>query len=55
VCKKCAKKQDAQSLNKKEVLFGVGLPSAFVGVIIGLFLGWLFFVVIKKKKNQKKK
>jgi NhaP-type Na+/H+ or K+/H+ antiporter len=26
------------------------LPSAFVGMVVGLFLGWLFFVVLRRKK-----
>jgi len=56
VCKKCAEKQDVQNLiQKKEAFFSVGLPSAFFGMIIGLFLGWLFFVVLKRKKIKKPK
>jgi hypothetical protein len=53
ICKKCAEKEDAQNFNpnvqKKGAFFSVGLPSVFVGVAIGLFLGWIFFVVLKKK------
>lgn len=55
ICKECAKKQDAQNLTgvqKKEAFFSVGLPSAFVGVVIGIFLGWLFFAAFKKKKKK---
>lgn len=57
LCKKCAKKQDNKSVgwSKKEIFYRIGLPSVFAGMVIGIFLGWLLFVVlIRKKKNQKK-
>lgn len=56
VCKECVKKQDAQNLTdvqKKEAFFSIGLPSVFVGMVIGFFLGWLFFVVLKSKNKKR--
>ena len=49
VCKECAKKQDS-NVQGKSNFFSIGLPSAFVGMVVGLFLGWLFFVVLRRKK-----
>lgn len=52
VCKECAKKQDV-NVQRKEAFFSVGLPSAFVGIVIGFFLGWLFLVKLRRKKPKK--
>ena len=52
MCKECANKnQDAYIQRKgKETSFGVVLASIFAGIVIGLFLGWLLLVKLRKKK-----
>jgi hypothetical protein len=57
ICKECAKKQDGQSVNaqKKEEFFSVGLPSMLVGVVVGFFLGYLLFVVLRRKRKKQRK
>jgi len=49
VCKECVEKQVSQSVSGR-VFYGVFI---FIGIIICLFLGWLFLVVMKKKKSSR--
>lgn len=55
ICKKCAEKQDSQNTNtQKEKFFNTKLPFMLGGIIIGLFIGWLLFVALRKKNNKNK-
>ena len=51
MCKECAEKQDV-SVQRKKAFVSIGLPSMFVGVIVGFFFGWLFLVKLRKKGRK---
>lgn len=51
ICRECVKKQDV-SAERQRVFWKIVLPSSVVGIIIGFFLGWLFLVKLRRKKNK---
>ena len=52
LCKECFEKQIKHNENKK-LFFRVILPSVAIGMIMGLFLGWLFFRKLWKIKKKR--